>query len=133
MTANPLIIGPAERERLRQLRERAAAYPLDIPRIVKAIKTKPGMAKHARRMGRLSINLPRAFGVTFSIDIGTGHPAGPMRHASIRSHVSGRAPVPEAVWMICEALGFAGGLDQCMVWQEEIAMPTPGGIAINVA
>lgn len=41
----------------------------------------------------------------------------------------GRAPTPEAVWLIAEELGFVGSLQQCAVWTEDIGQ---GDKAINL-
>ena len=49
---------------------------------------------------------------------------------SMSSRRRGRAPTPEAVWMICEELGFVGSIQQCRVWLEDMQ---DGDKAVNVA
>jgi hypothetical protein len=41
----------------------------------------------------------------------------------------GRVPHPDAVWLVAAELGFAGGLDACQTWVEDLR---DGGHAINV-
>lgn len=124
MTA--LFIGPDEQKALAALRDLAAANPVEMTGLMKRIKTPEGKAAHMRQMGAQSVFLPVAFIVTFSIE--TGHPVGVCRHMSMSVPSRERAPIPEAVWMVAEALGFEGGLETCTVWPENLAQ----GTAINL-
>lgn len=133
MPATPLIIGQAQKDALQALRERAASDPVDMLGVVEAIKTPDGKRRHMDRMNALTIDIPMAFAVTYSIE--TGHPAGTCRHMSMSSDRKGRTPTPEAVWMVCEELGFVGSLEACTVWPEELQRgPTERDrhVAINV-
>jgi hypothetical protein len=125
--STPLIIGETQKRELRVLRERAALEPVDVLEVLELIKTPEGEREHRDRMTVLSIPLPLAFLVTFSIE--TGHPAGTCRHMSMSSLRRGRLPIPEAVWMVCEELGFVGSLQACRTWVEDLP---DGEKAINV-
>lgn len=127
MSQNPLIIGEAQRAAFCELRDRAAADPLDVREVLELIKTPEGKRRHMERMANFTIDVPMAYAVTFTIEI--GHPAGPCRHMSMSSHRRGKTPTPEAVWMIAEEFGFIGGLRQCSVWPEDIGA---GDKAVNV-
>jgi hypothetical protein len=128
MAASPLILGETQRAALAQLRQKAAAEPIDVLAVIERCKSPRGQAEHLKRMETYSIEIPTAFVVTFSIE--TGHPSGTCRHMSMSSERRGRTPTPEAVWMIAEELGFHGGLERCSVWKEDIGQ---GDVAINVA
>jgi hypothetical protein len=52
-----------------------------------------------------------------------------VRHMSLSSTWHGRMPIPEAVWMVCDELGFTASLDACNVWLEDIG---DGDRAVNV-
>ena len=127
MTATPLVIGPVELAALAALRERAAEHPVDMPRLVEAIKNPDGKAAHMRQMTRQSVRLPVDFMVTFSIE--TSHPIGTCRHMSMSSGKPGRLPTSEAVIMVAEALGFVGGLGTCTHWIEDLE---GHGRAVNI-
>lgn len=130
MAATPLILGQTQRADLLALRSRAAARPIDMPARVQQIATPDGMAAHRRQMDDQTVEIPIAYLVTFSIE--TGHPAGPSRHLSMSSGRKGRTPTPEALWLIAEALGFAGGLAACHVWPEALSHDDGRTTAINV-
>ncbi len=116
----PLIIGPAEREALAELRSRAAASPADVLEVMETVKTAVGLEQHRKRMAKLTelIPGPWPFYVTYSIE--TGHPIGPCRHMSMSIARKGRSPNEHAVWMVAELLGFTGDLGHCAVWLEDI-------------
>jgi hypothetical protein len=124
----PLIVGEAQRANLRSLRDRAAGTPFDMRKIMALMETDAGRAQHFAAMREMTIPIPMAFAVTFTIE--TGHPSGTCRHMSMSSSQKGRAPTPEAIWMIAEELGFSGGLTACHVWQEDIGN---ADVAINIA
>jgi len=125
--ATPLVIGPVERAALRDLRERAAQAPVDIPKVIEAMKNADGKRRHLNHMSSLTIPVPSAFAVTFTIDV--GHPNGTCRHMSMSSRRKGRLPTPEALWMVAQELGFSGALTACAIWTER---PEDGGVAVNV-
>jgi hypothetical protein len=108
MAATPLIIGASQKSALARLRAQAVAEPIDMPPVVKSLETEAGRAAHWQRMNALTIPIPLDFEVTFSIE---HHPGGTMRHMSMSSGRRGRTPTPEAVWMICEELGFVGSIE----------------------
>jgi hypothetical protein len=120
MANNPLIIGATQKQELFALRARAAAHPVDLSRVKTAIETPDGKRRHMDHMDSQTIDLPMAYLVTFSIE--TGQPCGPCRHLSLSSQIKGRAPIPEAVWMVCQELGFVGetAFDGCHVYIEEL-------------
>lgn len=130
MTLNPLIIGPNEIAALADLRERAAQHPLDMSTVVEQIKTPEGKRRHMRQMSEQTIDVPLAYVVTFSIE--RGHPGGTCRHMSMSSDLPGRTPIPEAVWMVAEQLGFVGNLKECAVWLEELMRGDHKANAVNV-
>jgi hypothetical protein len=128
VSATPLVIGPTELAALAALRERAAARPVDMRRLIRVIKTRRGKGDHCAQMNAQTVYLPLGFSVTFSIE--TGHPIGSCRHMSMSSGKPGRVPSPEAVMMVAEPLGFVGGLDACCgVWVETLV---PQGRAVNI-
>lgn len=116
--ATPFIVGPAEIAALQGLRDLAATAPVDMPPLMKAMKTADGNAAHMKQMTAQSIELPFGFVVTLSIE--TNHPDGTMRHMSMSSPVRGRVPSPEAIWMAAVHLGFIGGIEARRVWTEEL-------------
>ena len=126
-----LLIGPEQREVLRDLRERAAAEPVDIRTLAQRIASPWGKRAHMAQMTAQTVVLPVGYFVTFSIE--TGHPCGVARHLSMSServHLPGHVPHPEVVWMVAEELGFSGGLETCFVYKEELR--GHDGLAINV-
>ena len=125
MTA--LLIGPPEREQLQQLRTLAAEHPVDMVKLMQRLKTRGGKRLHMRQMAQQTIYLPVDYAVTLSIE--TGHPCGTARHLSVSIEKDGRLPLPEAVWMIAEELGFVGALEGCALWLEKLALR---GEAVNV-
>lgn len=125
--STPLVIGPAEKAKLAELLEKAAAAPVHMPEVVKLITTPEGKKAHMARMTAQTIKLPVAFLVTFSIE--TGHPCGTARHMSMSVDREGRLPHPQAIWMVALELGFTGGLEACMHWLEDLA---GHGEAVNV-
>jgi hypothetical protein len=127
MAGTPLIIGATQKAKLAALRKRALADPIDMQAAQTTLSTEEGRIAHWRRMNALTIPIPVAFEVTFSVE--TGHPSGTMRHMSMSSGRRGRSPTPEAVWMICEELGFVGSLEQCAFWFEDLKN---GDKAVNV-
>lgn len=126
MTA--LLLGAAELAALHELRELAARHPINAPALFKILQTARGERRHRAQMESQSLLVPFGFRVAFSVE--TGHPAGTVRHLSVSMTEPGRLPSPEAIWMIAEALGFAGGLEVCKLWPEQLSA---GGTAINVA
>jgi hypothetical protein len=124
---NALIIFEAEKAALRQLREKAAAQPVNILDVAERLKTDTGRRIHRRAMTAQTIHLPVHYFVTFSIE--TNHPVGTCRHMSMSSGRQGKAPTPEAVWMVCQELGFVGSIEECRVWIEDLS---DGEKAINV-
>ncbi len=123
----PFILDPDGRQKLTRLREFAGKRPIDMLKVVELIKTPAGQKAHWKQMHARTVQLPIAYDVTFSIE--TGHPVGVCRHVSMSVDRPGRLPLPEAVWMVAEVLGFVGDLQACKVWIEDLA--TPGYQAIN--
>lgn len=130
MTGTPLIFGERERASLEALRELAAAHPVDMTGINERLATAPGKRAHMDQMNEQTVVIPVGFLVTFSVE--RGHPCGTCRHMSMSSPAKGRAPTPEAVWAIAEALGFAGGLEACTVYLEELQRGDGRTDAVNV-
>lgn len=114
--ATALIIGVSERQAIADLRERAAASPVNMPDLMARIETPDGKAAHMRQMSAQTVCLPVAYAVTFSIE--TGHPIGVVRHMSMS--VNRRLPRPEAAWMVAQELGFWGSIKDCTVWREKL-------------
>ncbi|SRR5258708_7799583 len=131
MSGTPLVLFPEHRELLRGLRELAARCPVDMPTVAKMLKHPEGKRRHMDQMNRQSVEIPMGFLVTFSIE--HGHPIGECRHLSMSSCAEGRAPVPHAVWLVAEQLGFVGpAFSACRVWEEELQRGPGRAIAINV-
>lgn len=125
MTA--LVIGAEQKKKIAALRTLATANPVDVKRLAKAIKLPPLKAKHMEQMTRQTIAIPANFLVTYSVE--TGHRIGVCRHMSMSVGQEGRAPLPEALWMVAEEFGFVGSLRDCKVWKEDLQ---GHGIAINI-
>lgn len=121
-----MVVNPEIRAALVDLRERASLLPIHMPDLVERLKSTEGKAHHRAAMTAQSVAVPVGYLVTFSVE--TGHPKGPMRHMSMSVDRAGKLPHPVAVWMICEELGFVGGLDECLVWLENLEQ----GQAVNV-
>jgi len=117
----PLLLGPDEQAALAALREKAAAHPVDMPPLLKRLQTADGKGSYLKWMlDELTIELPVAYAVSFSIE--TNHPGGrSARHLSMSVSRPGRTPIPEAVWMVAQELGFAGSIEQGVVWLEDLA------------
>jgi hypothetical protein len=128
MIGTPLYMGPDEKAGLAQLREKAAAAPVDVSDLNERLRDPVEEQRHRDRMNALSVVIPMAYFVTFSIE--TGHPAGVARHMSMSVKREGRVPSPEAVWMVAQELGFVGSLERCeAVWMERLS---DGGDAVNI-
>ncbi len=108
----------------------AAAAPFDVRGAIETVMTASGRTRYFDRMRAFTVSIPGPwiFQVTFSIE--TGHPAGTCRHMSMSIDRAGRVPHPEAVWMVAQTLGFAGGLNACASWPEATE---DGYQAINLA
>lgn len=126
--ATPFLINDEIAGKLAKLRELANQRPVDMPGVMKAIKTLDGKKAHMDRMTEQTIDLSFGFMVTFSIEI--GHPGGAMRHMSMSAPRKGRVPHPIALWWAAEQLGFIEGLEACHIWQEDLQ---GHGVAINLA
>jgi hypothetical protein len=127
VSGTPLVLGPAERDALKRLRERAALQPVDMRGLLRRLEDPVNKAAHMRQMTDQTVELAFGSAVTFSIE--NNHPLGACRHMSMSSPAPGRVPRPEAVWMVAEQLGFVGALEMCVVWPEELR---GHGMAINV-
>lgn len=106
-------------------------HPLDMQAVAAQLATPEGKAAHLERMTGQSVELPPGFLVTFSIE---RHPGGLARHMSMSSPAVGRAPSPQAVWLVCGHLGFIGTLEGCdHIWKEDLLRRgTEKATAINV-
>lgn len=124
-----LIVGPAEIALLLELKAKAAADPIDAPSLHRELKYVAGRKRHMERMAALTVALSTGFTVTFSIE--TGHEPGgvSLRHMSMASPREDKVPVPAAVWMVAEHLGFQGSLDECQFWLEHMEH---GQRAVNI-
>jgi len=123
----PLMIGPGERAALKALRERANRRPVDARTLAARLATPDGKAAHREQMTSQSARIPLAYLVTFRIE--TGHPKGTFRHMSISVQREGRVPSREGVWLVAQALGFTGTLDDCVTYLENLE---GHGDAVNV-
>ena len=125
----PLILTADVRAALQALRRRAADKPVDVVRLMQAIRAQEGERRHRAQMTAQTVAIPGPwpFFVTFSVE--TGHPAGTCRHMSMSVMREGRVPHPNAAWMVAEDLGFQGGLSACRMWPESLS---DGGTAINL-
>lgn len=126
----PLIIDDWERTQLKHLRLYAAHNQIDMPLLSEQLKTPEGKEAHMQRMNSQTVKLSAGLLVTYSIE--RGHPSGTMRHMSMSSHTEEPLPTHEAVWMVCEALGFKGSLKRCVVWIEELQRGEGRADTINV-
>jgi hypothetical protein len=73
-----------------------------------------------------TVELEFGWKVTLSIE---DQPFGLARHFSMSSPVAGKAPVPEAVCWVMEALGYTRKLEECCVYLETYEA---GRTAVNV-
>lgn len=127
----PLIIGPREVALFRAMSVYAELHPIDMKELMPALETPEGKVEHMEQMTKQTVTLPLGFLVTYSVE--SGHPAGTCRHLSMSSPVNGRIPSPEAVWMVAEYFGFKGGLEACVIWDEELQRgPEERQIAVNI-
>jgi hypothetical protein len=130
MSVAPLIIGPHEKAALAELRQLAVQHPIDMRALMSRIHTPDGKRAHMDQMNSQTIDIPTVYLVTFSIE--HGHPIGACRHMSMSSTRNGKVPVPQAIWMVAEELGFVGGLELCEVYKEDLQRGPGRAIAINV-
>lgn len=126
----PLILTTAEDAAFERLRELAAARPVDMRGIHERLQSPEGKQAHREHMTSQTVFVPLVFDVTFSIEL--NHPCGACRHMSMSSRQPNHLPVPQAVWMICEKLGFVGELRNCTIWFEELDRPGGRLKAVNV-
>ena len=122
-----LVLGIEQQAALVALRARASNEILDAREVMAAVKTREGDAIHRRRMEKLTIEIPAAYVVTFSIE--RQPTVGLCRHASVSVRRSCRAPGPQAVWQIAKELGFRGSLTDCRIWPELLQ---DGRVAANL-
>jgi hypothetical protein len=108
MTA--LLLGPAEQEALRRIRERAAGRPVDMLALPGQMESEQGRAAHRAQMTSQTVEIPVHYIVTYSVE--TGHPYGPCRHMSMSAPRAGRIPNPPGVLVVAEELGFVGRLER---------------------
>lgn len=105
-----LVLGPAEKELIAELRERASAAPIGLDRI-KAMSDGFDPDDPASRKGRedqrvsadFTIDLPGGFRVTYTLE---QQPPGLCRHLSISVGAPGRAPSPHAIAALMQEFGF---------------------------
>lgn len=130
VSSAPLVITPEVRATLRRLRDFAGSRPTDMAAVMDLQKSDEGKRQHWKDMHARTVTIPGPwpFEVTFSIE--ANHPGGTMRHMSMSIRREGRVPHPAGLWMVAEELGFAGGLEACRIWPEELS---DGGTAINLA
>lgn len=114
----PLVLSATEDQALAELRELAAANPVEMRGLTERLATAQGKVTHVEQMTAQSVAIPFGYLVTFSIE--TGHPCGICRHMSMSVDRAGRGPSAEAVWLIADRLGFVGGLESCNVWLEDL-------------
>jgi hypothetical protein len=126
----PLIMTAEVRVKLARLRAFAATRPVDVLELAEAIKSAQGDRAYRKAMTAQTVVIPGPwpFYVTFSIE--TGQPCGTCRHMSMSIRREDRVPHPAAVAIVAVELGFAGGIEDCAIWMENLS---DGGVAINVA
>lgn len=125
----PLIITPAVRADLQDLRIRAALAPVDIPKLVEDLKTPAGYIAHMQHMSTQTTIIPGPFAFVVTFTIETGQKVGTCRHLSVSIDREGRIPSSDAAWMIAQELGFTGTLLACQWWPEKTAS---GRTAVNL-
>lgn len=123
----PLLLGPTEVAALHELRCRANAQPVNASTLVARLATPDGKARHRDQMTHQTVRIPLAYLVTSSVE--TCHPKGTFRHMSISVQREGRVPNREGVWLVAQALGFTGTLDDCIAYLEDLQ---GHGNAVNV-
>jgi hypothetical protein len=114
----PLVLGDEQHRALAELRELASAHPVNVQGLADKLAEPSYKAVHIAQMSRQTVIIPFGFTVTYSVEL--GHPTGACRHMSMSSPAQGRAPSPEAIDMIADALGFVGGHRACAVWLEDL-------------
>jgi hypothetical protein len=114
----PLEIGASERVALHRLRERATRHVVDMRQLVASLATPAGKLAHMEQMNEQTVDIPVGYLVTYSVEI--GHPGGTARHMTMSSSEQDKVPTPIALWMVAEELGFAGGLEACVLWPEHL-------------
>jgi hypothetical protein len=116
MVSEALQIGWAEIVVLHDLRDRAVNAPVNIAAVMELTKTEEGRARHIQAMGRLTVEIPHGFLVTYSIEI--GHPAGPCRRLTMSTARENATPPVEAVMLVARELGFVGDASASHFWLE---------------
>lgn len=124
----PLLIGAKQKQAIRAVCALAEANPIDMLQRIEQLQTEVGKIAHMAQMTGQTIELPTAFLVTYSVEL--GHPAGKCRHLSVSIEREGRVPSPEGVWIIAQEFGFTGQIKDCArIWLEKVE---GGGDAVNL-
>jgi hypothetical protein len=119
-------IDEAAEQELRALAERAAAKVIPLTSLIHAVEMMKAGTPIRLVPADQTIMLPTGFLVTYSVE---EQPGGKMRHLSMSSPASGRAPIEAACEMVMEHLGFRTRMRSCQVWLEDLP---DGEKAINI-
>jgi hypothetical protein len=103
---------------LTQLKKRAEADPVPLARVIELSKATE--SPDDLNMDK-TVMVPFGYVVTYTHE---EQPRGLFRHLSV-SVKGQKLPSKESVIFVMEVLGFAGGLEDCMVWVEN-------SVAVNV-
>lgn len=129
----PFLIDAATKQRLHRLRQLAELNPFNEKFFEDAAragndKDDPNSRTetHVLIMNDFTMELPFGYTVTFTIEaLKTGR----QRHLSMASPIAGRIPLPEAIQMVADELGFEQPMKEWTTYMEEFK---PGHHAVNV-
>lgn len=128
MPTRPLLLGPDERQKIDELRQMAAANPMNVLSVDAAAKADIDAFRDMMRMQ--SIVLPVGYSVSYSHEIQpAAPPPGLCHHISISVMQPGFLPSQTAVGMILEAFGMKPLAQSESWWIETV---TKDHKAINV-
>ncbi len=114
-----VFIGPDEKTLLEGLYQLALSNVIDADNFIKNKKNNNiGKEAFLEIMKLMTVKIPLHYEVTFTFET---QKIGLCRHMSMSTSKINSVPSPEAVWMVCECLGFTGELEDCLgIWLEDI-------------
>ena len=109
----PLIIGPDEREKIKNLIQYAERHPYNTEKLIKIAE---GILDPPGDNDNFVVIIPHGFRCVFTVEY---QKPGLMRHLSISVAKKGRYPNEHAVQMIANEFGFTGELEDWFVYGEK--------------
>lgn len=119
-----LIIGPAEKEKLKRLVKHAESHIFGMDQL---LDTWNKELEPAGDMKDFVCTIPNGYKIVYSIE---DQLKGNIRHLSVSVSDAGKYPSPEAIQLIMDELNYKNKLENCIVWTEKL---TEDSEAINIA